>query len=189
MATTKTPRTPDIAAELLIGQLVDSATGCTLPDGLRLTFSHGASIELRVTELSPSIIMQATLHGLKQKLVDAAAISRDPETGRAATIETKFGAVREVFQRLLAGEWNKTREGGGATGGILLRALMRMQPTKTRDALTAWLEPKTDKEKAALRANPRIATIIETIKSEDAARKGDDAAAIDTDAMLNELGE
>ena len=98
---------------------------------LTLTFSNGEVLTVDATSLSPDIQTAACLHGLKQKLVDAAAIARNTDTGASATLEDKFNAVREVFERITApdGTWNKqARAGGTSTGGsgLLLRALMEL---------------------------------------------------------------
>lgn len=164
---TKTTNTPAIAAEI-------NADGTALV----LTFSHGESLTIKPTDLSPTIVAQAIMHGLKQKLVDAAAISRNPETGRAASVADKFDAVKEVYDRLLAGEWNKRRESGagGSAGGLLFRALCRMYAgKKDADAIREFLEAKTDAEKAALRKNAKVAAIIEEIRAESA-KPGDTSA-------------
>lgn len=141
---------------------------------LTLDFEHGKLVEIDAAGLQPQVIAQALMHGLKQKLVDAAAISRNPENGRAATIETKFDAVAEVATRLLEGEWNKRRE-GGQTGGLLKRALIEMYAgRKTAEQIEAFLAAKSDKEKAALRKNSKVAEIIERLRREDLAAKGED---------------
>lgn len=150
---------------------------------LTLAFSNGRAIELDAAKLSETMRAQAMLHGLKQKLVDAAAISRNSETGRAASVDDKFDAVNDVFTRLMAGEWNATREGGGNAGGLLHKALLRVYPAKTAEQITEYLAKKTDAEKTALRANPKIATVINEIRAETGK-----AANIDTDALLGELG-
>lgn len=150
---------------------------------LALTFANGETLTMRGDELNSDVQQYAMMHGLKQKLVDAAAISRNPETGRPATVEDKYQAVKTVYDRLLAGAWNAAREGGGATGGLLLQALVRMYAgRKTVDELRAFLADKTDAEKTALRKNPRVAQIIEDIRAETGK-----AASIDTDEMLGEL--
>ena len=150
---------------------------------LVLTFANGESLTLYPDQLSEDITAAALMHGLKQKLVDAAAISRNPETGRAASVEDKYQAVKTVYDRLLAGQWNAVREGGGATGGLLLQALCRMYAgRKTAEELKAFLADKSDAEKTALRKNPRVATIIEEIRAETGK-----AASIDTDELLGEL--
>lgn len=152
-------------------------------DTLTLEFANGRTIAISADELQSTIRAHATMHGLKQKLVDAAAISRNTETGRAASIDDKYEAVLTVYERLTAvnPSWNAVREGGaGNTGGLLLRALVQLYTgRKTREQLIAYLEGKTAAEKTALRKNPKIAEIIETMRETD--------DSIDTDELLGEL--
>ena len=152
------------------------------PCALHLKFANGQELALTASQLTSNVMEYAIFHGLKQKLVDAAAISRNPETGRAASVEDKFQAVKAVFDRLLSGQWNATREGGGNAGGLLFQALCRMyQGRKTPDQLREFLADKSDAEKTALRKNPRVAQIIEDIRAEQGK-----AADIDTDELLGE---
>ena len=152
---------------------------------LVLTFRHGEVLRLHPETLNPEIQRAAMIHGLKQKLVDAAAISRDTTTGRAATISTKYDAVREIFDRI-TGEnpsWNKPRAGGaGGQGGLLARAIARYKSVPA-EAAKAYLDRLTDAQKQALRVDPRIATIINELRAESAKPAG-----IDTDALLGGLG-
>ena len=152
------------------------------PCALHLKFANGQELAITASQLTNHVMEYAIFHGLKQKLVDAAAISRNPETGRAASVEDKYQAVKTVYDRLLTGQWNATRE-GGATGGLLLQALVRMYDgRKTVDELKAFLLDKSDAEKTALRRNPRVATIIEEIRAEQGK-----ATDIDSDELLSEL--
>jgi len=152
---------------------------------LTLTFRHGERLMVFVDDLTPEIQRAALLHGLKQKLVDAAAISRDMATGRAATIATKYDAVREIFDRI-TGEnpsWNKPRAGGaGGQGGLLARAIARYKNVAV-EAAKAYLDRLTDSQKQALRVDPRIAAVINELRLESAKPAG-----IDTDALLSGLG-
>lgn len=158
-------------------------TATIISNILTLEFANGSRLAMRGDTLTSDVQQYAMMHGLKQKLVDAAAISRNPETGRPATVEDKYQAVKTVYDRLLAGAWNATREGGGNAGGLLLQALVRMYTgRKTVDELRAFLADKTDAEKTALRKNPRVAQIIEEIRAETGK-----AANIDTDELLGEL--
>lgn len=167
-----TKKTPDIAVATILGTETSLVNMCL--GKLNIDFKNGKGLQLDAEGLSAEVLALALMHGLKQKLVDAAAITRDPETGRSATIETKYDAVAAVLKRLESGEWNKRRE-GGVTGGLLLRALTRMYAgRKTVDQLREYLESKSDKEKAALRKNPKVAEHIEEIRAEDAAKNGDD---------------
>ena len=153
---------------------------------LILEFRHGETLRLHPETLAPEIQRKAMLHGLKQKLVDAAAISRDTATGRAATIATKYEAVREIFDRI-TGEnpsWNKPRAGGaGGQGGLLARAIARYKNVPV-EAAKAYLDRLTDAQKQALRVDPRIAAIINELRMESAKPAG-----IDTDALLGGLDD
>jgi len=153
--------------------------------GLTLEFRHGKTLKLHPEALTPEIQRAAMLHGLKQKLVDAAAIARDTATGRAATIQTKYDAVKEIFDRI-TGEspsWNRPRAGGtGGQGGLLARAIARYKNVTIEQA-KAYLDRLTDAQKQALRVDPRIATVINELRLETAKPAG-----IDTDALLSGLG-
>ena len=154
---------------------------------LVIEFAHGKRIEVRPFDLTEQVREQAMFHGLKQKLVDAAAISRNPETGRSASIEDKYQAVWTVYDRITRlGEWNAVRgEGGTGTGGLLFAALCRMYAgRKTEDELREWLGTKDKKAQAELRKNPKISTIIDQIKAE----RGADDDGIGED-LLNELDD
>lgn len=151
-----------------------------------LTFGNGKTLAIDATTLAGDIQAMATLHGLKQKLVDAAAISRNPDTGRSATIDDKYNAVKEVYDRLLAGQWNKGRaDGTTGTGGYLFRALCILYAARTPETIREFLTKKSKKEQATLRTTPKIKAIIDDLKLADA-EKGD-GDGMDTDAMLDEL--
>ena len=154
--------------------------------GLALSFANGKTLAITAAMLSQEIMEHAIWHGIKQKLVDAAAISRNTETGRPATIDDKYQAVKTVFDRITSpdGTWNAVREGGtGATGGLLLRALCRMyEGKKTKEELVEYLSTKSAEQKTALRKNPKIAAIIEELR--EATSKDSD---VDSDELLSEL--
>lgn len=160
--------------------------GLTGNGSLRIDVVGFTPLMVQIRDLSDAMLEQAVLHGLKQKIVDAAALSRNPDTGRSATAADKYNAMREVLDRVIAGEWNKTRGDGTGTGsgGLLFAALCRLYTVKTPEDIRAFLDGKTTAEQAALRKNPKVAAVIETIKAERAKDAPDDA---DTDDMLAEL--
>lgn len=166
--TNDTKRTPAITAEI---------------DGTRLTFrgDNGRELSVSIEQLDDAIRTQALMHGLKQKIGDAAAISRNPETGRSATTDDKFDAMAEVLNRLLSGNWNKPRESGDGTGagGLLFKALCRVKADKTPTEVRAYLDGRSKEEQAALRKVPVIAAAIDAIRAESAK-----AAGIDGEALL-----
>ena len=154
---------------------------------LIMTFGNGESLSVDPATLSDEIRLASMLHGLKQKLGDAAAISRNPDTGRSASLDDKIAAVREVFDRITSpdGTWNKVRESGegSGNGGLLFRALCNLYAGKrTPEQITAFLAGKSDAEKAALRKTGPVAAEIERIRpAPKASGNGDD--------LLAELGD
>ena len=172
--TTESATTRDIIAT------IDTAIGT-----LSLAFSNGKRIDVSEATLTPAMHTMAILHGMKQKIVDAAAISCDKITGRSATIEDKYQACREVADRItIDGQWNKIRTGNSEPkGGLLLAALIRLYPAKTTEQLVEFLGKRTKSEQAKLRNDPKIAPIIDQIRIERAGEQ------IDTDSMLEELDD
>lgn len=147
------------------------------------TFADGtpAQILCNVKDLAEDIRAQALFHGLKQKLVDSAALSRDPKTGKSATPAEKRDAVMQTAENLRSGVWNTRGTGdGGSTDGLLVTALCEMQPKKDVTKIREWVGGLDKSQQSAMRANPKVAAIIARIQTERAAAKG-----IDTDAMLN----
>lgn len=123
--------------------------------GMALVFRFpeiGKVLELDTRGLKPDIVEQAMFHGLKQKCVDAAALSRDPATGRSATAEEKWAAVTAMIDRLEGGEWNSRGEGGS----VLLDALCQAFPNKSREELQRVLDGLSEKEKRAMRDSDRL---------------------------------
>jgi len=192
MATKQTTtRTPDIAVTF-----VRQNAECGIderPNYMQLTFADGSSElvgradigldAVSMDDRESTILYACAWHGAKQKLVDAAAISRDTATGKPATIEHKRAAVMEVLTRMRAGQWFKPRGEGAGTGGLLFRALLVFfGDKKTPEEVRAWLDAQSKEAQAQLRLNPRIATIIEGL------RPAADAT-IDTDALLDQFGE
>lgn len=166
MTMNETPRIPAISAEI-VGSVVTFIA------------ATGERVSLDADTLPPEIRHTAMMHGLKQKLGDAAAISRNPDTGRSATVEDKLAAIREVALRLPVGPWNKTREGGETSaGGLLFKALCKIKADKTPAEVRAYLGARTKEEQAALRRVPAIAAAIEEIKAAQAKDDGIDGEAL-----------
>ena len=138
------------------------------------------TIRVDARELSEEIQTQALMHGLKQKVVDAAAIPRDTVTGRSAGIDDKYNAMNEVAARLIAGAWNKARATGegGAESGFLVQALVEMSG-KPLNEVKEKVAAMTKEQCTALRANERVAVIIARIKAS--------RSKVDTNGLLDDL--
>ena len=151
--------------------------------GLTLKFKSGQVLTIALSQLSEDNREYAAYHGLKQKLVDAAAIKCNPDTGLPATAQEKYEAVREIYDRLVSGgSWNAERKGvatGSNTDNLLIRALAQLS-NKPIEAIRAYVATKSKEEKAGLKADARIAGVILEMQRA--------AVDVDTESMLEELG-
>jgi hypothetical protein len=153
---------------------------------LTITFSNGKDLAVDVSKLTPEIQRMAMLHGIKQKLVDAAAIARNTDNGASVGVEQKYKAVAEVHARLTADKpsWNKERVAAGTpanANNLLVRALMQMTG-RDKAYVDDFLTSKTKDERAALKRNPRVLAIIAELSAVTV------SGGVDTDELLEELG-
>lgn len=146
-----------------------------------------------LAELPDAIRERAMAHGLIQKISDAAAIKRDElpdDPAKAAAM--KYDAMREVFSRIVSGDWNARRgDGNSQPSGLIFRALLEYtnaarktakKPPVEEATLREYYDGKTRAEQLAFRNIPAIAAIIERMKSE---RGG--VSKIDASALIDDL--
>ena len=139
---------------------------------IRLDFRNG---ETRTFRIPDSLLIKFAAHGAEQKLGD--------ETAGVPEVEDMILGVDELIGRLEKGEWSTQREGGGMTGtSVLMKALME-HSGRTAEQVKAFLVGKSQKEKLALRASPKIKPIIDKLEAEKQAKSND----VDTEALLGGL--
>lgn len=135
------------------------------PHVMQITWGDGLTTVVNRDQLT-AVADACMWHGFKQKCVDGAAIARNPDTGRSATVADKREAVLAIIARAEAGDWFARREGSGGAGTLLLAALVRLYPSKTRVALTEYLNGLEADARRKLERNERIAPMIEQIRTE-----------------------
>lgn len=140
---------------------------------VRLDFRNG---QTRLFTVPPGLILQCAGHGASQKLGDATAALED--------VEDQVVAVDDLIDQLYNGQWNVRREAGAFAGtSVLARALAELTG-KTLEEIKSFLQPKSQAEKMALRANPKVAPIVERLEKEKAAKKDHSSS----DALLESIG-
>jgi hypothetical protein len=147
---------------------------------IRLDFVNGETRSLSLAANKP-LFAKFAAHGMLQKLGDEVAGLED--------VEDMVIAEEELISRLEGGEWGaeRTKSESSAMAGlsVLAKALVEVSG-KTAEQVKSYLKGKTNSEKLALRANPTIKPIIEKLEAAKKQKpKGD---AVDTDALLEELG-
>lgn len=150
---------------------------------IKFTVIGAGVIEFNTNNASAECKLHARVHGFIQRISDAAAISRNPDTGAPATPQEKFDAMSKLVAHYESGtsEWTRVRAAGeGQSGGLLFRALCIMSAeTKSPEEIKTWMSTKTKAQLAALRATERVATIIATLRPA--------SIEVDADALMNEL--
>jgi hypothetical protein len=117
-------------------------------------------------------------HGLKQKIGD--------ETAGLKDLNDAVMAVDDLIDRLTKGEFNAVREAGSMAGAsILLQALLEVFG-KSAEVLKPWLAGKSNEQKKALKADPKVAPVIQRIESERAAKSAA-KAKVDVGSLVGEL--
>lgn len=73
------------------------------------------ALALDLSKVSEANRQRAALHGLVQRVSDAAAMQRDSKTGASATPQEKFEAMRRLVEHYESGsgEWSPARETQG----------------------------------------------------------------------------
>lgn len=140
-------------------------------------------IDLDFSKVDEANKNRAMIHGFIQRISDAAAISRDPETGESATAQDKFDAMQRLVTHYESGtsEWSRRPVAGeGKSGGLLFKALCVMSAeTKSADEIREWMGTKTKAQLTALRNSPKVAAIIAELRP-----VSDD---VDADTLIEEL--
>lgn len=165
------------------------------PVALGVTVKGFEELVVDPAELDGTVQIRATLHGLNQKLVDAAAL------GAGSTPKEKHSAIMEVYNRLTDPDdpqWNSRGEGDGFGGaGLLVRAVTEWLVTEggyeeeaeAREVARAQIKGWDKAFQAQMRtSDPSIAPIVARLREEDIARrvaKGKtDPARPDTQTLL-----
>jgi hypothetical protein len=132
------------------------------------------SVDVGLATLTTDIVRQLTLHGLAQKLGDAAARMRNPDTGQPASWAEKHAMVRRVADALIAGDWTLRPEKVAADALTPERVAA---VARARDAdparIEAWLTTLTAEHRTKVFAHPSVVVALAAIRADRAAAGSD----------------
>lgn len=134
----------------------------------------GQTIKVALTDLNDAIMRRAALHGLAQKIGDAAAGKKGEEA---------YEACLTVYERVMGGEWSKPSEKGeGTRPSMVLEAIVRAFTKSGKafdlEALKAKYTGEGSEElrKTALQV-PQVKAEYDAIRAEAAAERAAKSAA------------
>lgn len=140
------------------------------------------SVTLHLERVSQANIDYAAFHGFKQRIPDAAALSRDETTGKPALPSEKLAAMRELVEFYESGtsEWARRRAPGQSDIGLLWRATCELKPERSPDEIRESLAKLSAEQIRALLVNERVKAIVDRIRQESV--KG-----VDSDSILDSI--
>ena len=142
----------------------NSVMSCDRVGGLLVwTYSDGKKLEFDPTKAG-AVREDAEYNGWKQKIADAAAISRDSETGKPATVAAKREAMEAVVANLYAGQWNATREGSERSSQLFDAVMAHYAGKKSADAVRKYLKDMSKEQRDALAETDAIRKQIDKIR-------------------------
>lgn len=151
-------------------------------DAVTFTVKDAGELTLELARISDANKARAMLHGFVQRISDAAALSRNPETGKPASAQDKFDAMRILIEHYHSGtgEWTRTRAAGPKySNGLLGECLKRLYPDKTAERIAEYLDGLKPSQRTQLLASDKIRPIAEAIRAEAAKEM-----KVDADALL-----
>ncbi len=141
---------------------------------LRVDWKNG---ETRQYDIPQEMAGHFAAHGAEQKYGDTAAGYDENQ------MDDAIMDMDDLHTRILAGEWNIKREGGGMAGtSVLLRAIVETFG-RTVEQAKAFLSDKSQAEKMALRNSSKLKPVIDRLEAEKVAK----SSKVDTDALLAQL--
>lgn len=141
---------------------------------IRMDFRNGTT---RTYPVNPALTLYYVGHGGKQKYGDELSGEDAPD------LDDWAATTDRLHERLMGGDWTKTRVGGGLAGmTILVQALMEFtgrSAQEVREHIKDWTKDQRDQ----LKLDPEIKPIVDRIEKEKAAK----AAHVDTGALKASL--
>lgn len=145
--------------------------------GVKLDFVNG---ETRDFIVPADLLHKFAVHGAEQKLGDEIAGVDD--------IDDCVLAIDELIDRLYEGNWGAKREVNAMAGASILAKALVETSGKTLDEVRHFLKDKSQAQKVALRANAKIAPVIQRLEAEKAEKsKRKPQNPVDTDSLLDAL--
>jgi len=170
----------------------NSTITCTQIDGkLEFTVLGAGKFTFDPDKVSAVNRARAMIHGVRQRISDGGALSRNPDNGQPASPADKLARMMRISDHLMSGSdvWELTSAAPGVDGGLIVQALMRVF-TKSQDEtealLTATMAKRECDRSAALKVwgeSKQVAAMMRTIQAERIAASSKD----DADDLLAEI--
>lgn len=152
------------------------------PDGTVLCeFPGYDTLVIDPNDMPENVRLLCMAYGAREKATNAAALGRDPKTGKPASVADKRQRVLDVVEAMMAGAW-EVRASGTGDDAILAQAIAEykeMTEAEAREIIAEW-DAGTKK---AMLGDDELAPIVARLRKAAAARAG-----VDTKGLLARIG-
>ena len=167
-------------------------TCTTVGETLAIHVKGIGDVEFDAGQAHASNRAYAMMHGFKQRIVDAAALSRDPDTGQPATPLQKFEAIQAMVQHYHTGtaDWGtRTAAGPRETGGLTLRAIAAVYGWESADIAKERVEKLAAKRGADYKAMLKLLAGSEKVGAEITRMRAAKGGVAANEALAELCGE
>lgn len=151
-------------------------------------------LTMHMGRLSEAVKARAAIHGMVQRVSDAAAIARDTETGAAATPAEKYAAMKALVEHYESGtsEWARKGTGEGraqSTGpSALLREVLAIaKPEKDAGTIAAFVKGLKPAQVQALLVSEQLKEAVVLAREAAAERAKAQAQGVNAEELLGTL--
>ena len=144
---------------------------------LRFVLGNGLEVQAKMEDFPAGIINELAWHGLSQKVGDSAA-----GFSKAGDFSGAFGAMQQVVDNLIAGQWSTRGQGGGVSDLVAALCELRSIDSITAQAAVDQMDEEQLKKVAS---HPKVKAVIAEMKAKRLASAAENAA--DLDDLLGDI--
>lgn len=138
---------------------------------VQFILGNGLRVEADLHSLSSEMVTQLALHGLSQKVGDASA-----GFSKAGDYSGAFGAMQQVVDNLIAGQWSTRGQGGGLSD--LVQAICDLRGVDV-EAAQQVVDGLDDEQLKRITSHPAIKAKIANLKAARLAKAAESASDLD----------
>lgn len=167
-------------------------------EGTKITWNvkDAGALVLDLAAVAQANKERAMGHGFVQRVSDAAAMARDSKTGKSATPQQKFEAMKRLVEHYMSGseEWSPARatEGVGRPRvdrdkELLAMALGIFQPQKDAGTIAQFVQGLKKEQVTALLVSEQLGESVALAREEMEKESREAAKGVDAEELLKGL--
>lgn len=164
---------------------------------ITFTVKGAGTLTLDMQRVSEVNRKRAALHGMVQRVSDAAAMARDSKTGASATPEAKFARMRGLVEHYVSGAegWSPARstEGvgrpraGNVNAELLVAALRLFNTEKSEETVREFVKGLGATQITALLLSEQLKDAVELAREQQREQEAREAAGVNAEELLSGL--